>query len=151
MNVCDTSFERAKTALLRGDDVLDCISLPMEKIRLVFETLSPGIRASITGTDREPGSRSSSYWIIVKGIVRKRIDISKPGSTARQCFYVNAMYLRCSAPKNLCVSAQHIWWWSSKLKNLETGSLSVLVIEAWIPGDKGSKTSLILHRNWYTV
>ncbi len=60
MNVCDTSFERAKTGLLRGGDVLDCISVPMEKNRLVFEPLSPGIRASITRTDREPGSRSSS-------------------------------------------------------------------------------------------
>ncbi len=59
MNVCDTSFERAKTALLRGDDVLDSISVPMEKIRLVFEPFSPGIRASITRNAREPGSRSS--------------------------------------------------------------------------------------------
>ncbi len=57
MNVCDTSFERAKTAALRGSDVLDCISVPMEKI---FEPLLPGIFASITRTDREPGSRSSS-------------------------------------------------------------------------------------------
>ncbi len=40
MNVCDTSFERAKTALLRGGDVLDCISVPMEKIRLAFEPFS---------------------------------------------------------------------------------------------------------------
>ncbi len=60
MNVCDTSFERAKTALLCGSGVLDCISVPMEKIRLVFEPLSPGIHASITRTDRELGSRSSS-------------------------------------------------------------------------------------------
>ncbi len=60
MNVCDTPFERAKTAVLRGGDFLDFISVPMEKIRLVFEPLSPGIRASITRTDREPGSRSSS-------------------------------------------------------------------------------------------
>ncbi len=60
MYVCDTSFERAKTALLRGGDVLDCITVPMEKIRLVFEPLSPEIRASITRTYREPGSRSSS-------------------------------------------------------------------------------------------
>ncbi len=62
MNVCDTctSFERAKTAVLRGGDVLDCIAVPMEKIRLVCEPLSPGIRASITRTDRESGSRSSS-------------------------------------------------------------------------------------------
>ncbi len=60
MNVCDTSFERAKTALLRGGEVLDCISVPMEKIRFVFESFSPGIRASITRNDREPGSRSSS-------------------------------------------------------------------------------------------
>ncbi len=60
MHVCDTSFERAKTAVLRGGDVLDCISVPMEKIRLLFEPLSPGIRASITRIDREPGSRSSS-------------------------------------------------------------------------------------------
>ncbi len=59
MNECDTSFERAKTALLRGGDVLDCISLPMEKIRLVFEPFSPRIRASITRNDRGPGSRSS--------------------------------------------------------------------------------------------
>ncbi len=105
MNVCNTSFERAKTALLRGGDVLDCISVLMEKIRLVFEPFSPGIRASITRNDREPGSRSSSYWIIVKGTVRKLLDFSKPGSTARdlsiilaarQCFYVNTIYLRCS-------------------------------------------------------
>ncbi len=34
---------------------------------------------------------------------------------------------------------------SSKLKDLEPGSLSVLVIEARIPGDKGSKGSLIFH------
>ncbi len=61
MNLCDTSFERAKTALLRGGDVLDCISVPMKTIRLVFESLSPGIRASITRNDREPGSRSSSF------------------------------------------------------------------------------------------
>ncbi len=60
MNVCATSFEREKTALLRGGDVLDCMSVPMEKIRLVFESLSPGIRASIMRNDREPGSRSSS-------------------------------------------------------------------------------------------
>ncbi len=59
MNLCDTSFERAKTALLHGGDVLDCISVPMEKIRLVFESFSPGIRASITRNDREPGSRYS--------------------------------------------------------------------------------------------
>ncbi len=39
MNVCDTSFERAKTATNRGGDFLDCISVPMEKIRLL---LSPG-------------------------------------------------------------------------------------------------------------
>ncbi len=51
MNVCDTSFERAKTAVLRGSDFLDCISVPMEKIRLLFEPLSPGMRASITTTD----------------------------------------------------------------------------------------------------
>ncbi len=40
--------------------------------------------------------------------MRKPIDFSKPGSTARdmgiilaarQCCYVNAMYLRCSAPR----------------------------------------------------
>ncbi len=60
MNVCYTSFERAKTAVLCGVDVLDCVSVPMEKIRFVFEPLSPGIRASISRTDREPGSRSSS-------------------------------------------------------------------------------------------
>ncbi len=60
MNMWYTSFERAKTAVLRGVDVLDCVSVPMDKIRLVFEPLSPGIRASITRTDREPGSRSSS-------------------------------------------------------------------------------------------
>ncbi len=60
MNLCDTSFERAKTALLRGGNVLDCISVPMEKIRLVFEPFLPGIRASITKNDREPDSRSSS-------------------------------------------------------------------------------------------
>ncbi len=60
MNVCDTSFERAKTAVLCGSDVLDCISVPMEKIRLVFEPLLPGIFASITRIDREPGSRFSS-------------------------------------------------------------------------------------------
>ncbi len=60
MNVCDTSFERAKTGLLRGGDFLDFISLTMEKIRALFEPLSPGIRASITRTDREPGTRSSS-------------------------------------------------------------------------------------------
>ncbi len=60
MNLCDTSFERAKTALLRGGDILDCISVPMEKIRLVFESFSPGIRDSITRNDREPDSRSSS-------------------------------------------------------------------------------------------
>ncbi len=60
MNVCDTSFKRAKTAVLRGSDVLDCISVPMEKIRLVFEPLLPGIFASITRTDRQPGCRSSS-------------------------------------------------------------------------------------------
>ncbi len=60
MNVCDTLFERAKTALLRGGDVLDCISVPMEINRLVIEPLSLGIRASITRTDRELGSRSSS-------------------------------------------------------------------------------------------
>ncbi len=59
MNVCDTSFERAKTAVLRGGDFLDCISVPMEKIRLLFEPSSPGICASIIRTDREPGSRSS--------------------------------------------------------------------------------------------
>ncbi len=60
MLVCDTSFERVKTALLRGGDVLDCMSVPTEKIRLVFEPLSPGNCASITRTDREPNSRSSS-------------------------------------------------------------------------------------------
>ncbi len=60
MNVCDTSFEIAKTALLRGGDILDCISLLMEKIRLVFEPLTPGICVSISRTDREPGSRSLS-------------------------------------------------------------------------------------------
>ncbi len=60
MNMCDTSFELAKTAVLRGGDVLDCISVPMEKIRPLFEPLSPGIRALITTTDIEPGSRSSS-------------------------------------------------------------------------------------------
>ncbi len=60
MYVCNTSFERAKTAVLLGGDVLDCITVPMEKIRLLFEPLSPGIRASITRIDREPGSRSSS-------------------------------------------------------------------------------------------
>ncbi len=60
MNVCDTSFERVKTALLRGGNFLDCISVPMEKMRLLFEPLSPGICASITRNDREPGSRSSS-------------------------------------------------------------------------------------------
>ncbi len=60
MNVCDTSFERAKTAVLRGGDFLDCISVMMEKIRPLFEPLSPGIRASVTRTDRGPGSRSSS-------------------------------------------------------------------------------------------
>ncbi len=46
--------------------------------------------------------------MIVKDTVRKRIDFSKPGRTARglsiilaarQCFYVNAMYLRCSGPR----------------------------------------------------
>ncbi len=36
MNVCDTSFERAKTAVLHGGDVLDCISVLMEKIRHKF-------------------------------------------------------------------------------------------------------------------
>ncbi len=41
LNVGDTSFERAKTAVLRGGDVLDCISVPMENIGLVFEPLSP--------------------------------------------------------------------------------------------------------------
>ncbi len=60
MNVCDTLFERAKTAVLCGGDFLDSISVPMEKIRLLFERLSPGIRASTTRTDREPGSRTSS-------------------------------------------------------------------------------------------
>ncbi len=105
MNVCDTSFERAKTAVLRGGDFLDCISVLKEKIRLLFEPLSPGIRASITRTDIEsqvPDLRVD--WIIGKGMVWKRIDFSKPGSTARDlsiklaarlCFYVNAMYLRC--------------------------------------------------------
>ncbi len=48
------------------------------------------------------------YRIIVKGIVWKRIVFSKSGSSARdmgiilaarQCFYVDAMYLRCSAPR----------------------------------------------------
>ncbi len=39
-------------ALCRRIDVLDCISVPMEKIRLAFEPLSPGIRASITRTYR---------------------------------------------------------------------------------------------------
>ncbi len=60
MNMCDTLFERAKTALLCGGDVLDCISSDGENQALVFEPLSPGIRASITRTDRELGSRSSS-------------------------------------------------------------------------------------------
>ncbi len=107
MNVCDTSFERAKTALLRGGDVLDCISVPMEKITLVFKPISPVICASITRTDREPGFRSSSLLDHCQRYLRKRIGFSKPGSTARdlsiipaarQCFYVNAVYLRCSAP-----------------------------------------------------
>ncbi len=108
MNVCDTLFERAKTALLRGGDVLDCISVPMEKIRFVFEPFSQGIRASITRNDREPGSRSSSLLDHRQRYCAKRIDFYKPGSTARdltiilaarQCFYVNTMYLRCSAPR----------------------------------------------------
>ncbi len=60
MNVGDTSFERAKIALLRGGDFLDCISVPMEKIRPLLESLPPEIRASITRTDREPGFRSLS-------------------------------------------------------------------------------------------
>ncbi len=60
LNVCYTSFERVKTAVLHVVDVLDCVSVPMEIIRLVFEPLSLGIRASTSRTDREPGSRSSS-------------------------------------------------------------------------------------------
>ncbi len=109
MNVCDTSFERAKTALLRSGDVLDCISVLMEKIRLDFEPFSPGIRASIARNDREPGSRSSSLLDHrQRYCAETHIEFSKPGSTARdlsiilsarQCFYVNTMYLRCSAPR----------------------------------------------------
>ncbi len=49
MNVCDTSFEGAKTVVLLGGDFLDCISVPMEKIRLLF--VAPDVRV---------------YWIIVK-------------------------------------------------------------------------------------
>ncbi len=60
MNVCATLLERAKTAVLRGGNFLDCISVPMEKITLVFKPISPVICASITRTDREPGSRSLS-------------------------------------------------------------------------------------------
>ncbi len=37
MYVSDTSFERAKTAVLRGGDVIDFISVLMEIIRLLFE------------------------------------------------------------------------------------------------------------------
>ncbi len=50
--MCDTSFEQVKTALLRGGDFLDCISVPLEKIRLALEPLSPGICALIMRTDR---------------------------------------------------------------------------------------------------
>ncbi len=57
MYLCNTSFEGAKTGELCSGDVLDCITVMVEKI---FEPLSPGIRASITRTDREPGPRCSS-------------------------------------------------------------------------------------------
>ncbi len=62
MYLCDTSFERAKTAVhvLHGSDVLGCISDPMEKVRFDFEPLSPEIRASITRREREPGYRCLS-------------------------------------------------------------------------------------------
>ncbi len=83
MNVCDTSFERAKTALLRGGDFLDCISATMEKIRALFE---PFITRNLCLDNEDLQSQVPDlrvYWIIVKGIVQKRIDFSKPGSTAR--------------------------------------------------------------------
>ncbi len=91
MYVCDASFERAKTAVLCGGDILDCTSVPMEKIRLLFEPISPGIHASITRTGENQAPGVHVHWIIVKGIVRKRIDFSKPGSTA---LLIHSIYIK---------------------------------------------------------